>query len=76
VGSNRLYIAYSCDNDDDTATAEVVVAGLREAGCEVTWDGSAGQRISIRVNGATFDTRAGDDDDDYNYEDDEDTEEE
>jgi len=76
VGSDRLYIAYSCDNDDDTATADVVAAGLREAGCEVTWDGSARQRIAIRVNGATFGTRAGDDDDDYDYEDDEDTEEE
>jgi len=53
----------------------VVAAGLREAGCEVTWDGSARQRIAIRVNGATFDTR-GDDDDYDDYEDDEDTEEE
>jgi len=75
VGSDLLYIAFSCEDDNDTTTADVVAAGLREAGCEVTWDGSARQRIAIRVNGATFDTR-GDDDDYDDYEDDEDTEEE
>ena len=75
VGSDLLYIAFSCEDDNDTTTADVVAAGLREAGCEVMWDGSASQRIAIRVIGSTFDPR-GDDDDYDDYEDDEDTEEE
>ena len=52
--SGRLYVAFSCESESDTATAEAVVAGLREAGCAVEWNGSARHRFSVQVEGTSF----------------------
>jgi hypothetical protein len=52
--SGRLYVAFSCVDEDDTSTAEAVVAGLREAGCAVEWNGSARHRFSVQVEGTSF----------------------
>jgi len=62
--SGRLYVAFSCVDEDDTSTAEVVVAGLREAGCVVEWNGSARHRFSLQVAGASFEAPEDADEDD------------
>jgi hypothetical protein len=53
--SGRLYVAFSTDDDDDTSTGDAIATALREAGCEVEWDGTAARRIIVSVSAESFD---------------------
>lgn len=51
----KLYIAFSTEDDDDVQTAETIVNALRGEGCTVEWNGTAGKRIILDVEGRSFD---------------------
>jgi hypothetical protein len=51
----KLYLAFSTEGEDDVQTAETIVNEMRAEGCTVEWNGTAGKRIVVDVDGPTFD---------------------